>query len=174
MHLFMICNFYYSVIEPSFGIGRILYHLLEHVFYQRKKDEQRTVMAFPAAIAPIKLAITYTGLKVDEVAGYLSDLQRDLTKASISNKLDTSSTSIGRRYARADEIGIPYVLVVDSDTVQDNTVTLRERDSMAQIRIPITDVSILMQDVVRGEKTWENLRASYPLFKEGGEENMED
>merc|ERR1712070_532423 len=85
-------KYYPSVIEPSFGIGRILYHLLEHVFYQRKKDEQRTVMAFPAAIAPIKLAITYTGLKVDEVAGYLSDLQRDLTKASISNKLDTSST----------------------------------------------------------------------------------
>merc|ERR1712023_2224 len=104
-------------------------------------------MAFNPSVAPIKLTITYTGLKAEEVTGYLNDLQDALTKLSISNKLDSSSTSIGRRYARADELGVPFCLVVDTDTLQDNTITLRERDTMAQIRLPIAEAPFLIQEL---------------------------
>ena len=167
-------KYYPSVIEPSFGIGRILYHLLEHSFYQRKKDEQRTVMAFNANIAPIKLALTYTGLKFEEVSGFINELQETLTKLSISYKLDSSSTSIGRRYARADEIGIPFCLVVDADTLRDKTVTLRERDDMSQIRLAIAEAPSVIQDLIRGDKSWDECMKIYPIFKEGGEDNLED
>merc|ERR1711918_332215 len=131
-----------------------------------KKDEQRTVMAFNANIAPIKLALTYTGLKFEEVSGFINELQETLTKLSISYKLDSSSTSIGRRYARADEIGIPFCLVVDADT-------LRERDDMSQIRLAIAEAPSVIQDLIRGDKSWDECMKIYPIFKEG-EDNLED
>lgn len=68
-----------------------------------------------------------------------------LTKAEVSHKVDDSSGSIGRRYARTDEIAIPYGITVDFDTLKNpHSVTLRERDSTGQVRIP---VSILMRKV---------------------------
>lgn len=61
-----------------------------------------------------------------------------LTKVDVSHKVDDSSGSIGRRYARTDEIAIPYGITIDFDTLKEpNSVTLRERDSMGQVRIPV-------------------------------------
>lgn len=63
-----------------------------------------------------------------------------LTRVDVSHKVDDSSGSIGRRYARTDEIAIPYGITVDFDTLKEpNSVTLRERDSMAQVRIPVSN-----------------------------------
>lgn len=63
----------------------------------------------------------------------------DLTKLDVSHKVDDSSGSIGRRYARTDEIAIPYGITIDFDTLKEpNSVTLRERDSMGQVRIPVS------------------------------------
>lgn len=62
-----------------------------------------------------------------------------MTKVDVSHKVDDSSGSIGRRYARTDEIAIPYGITIDFDTLKEpNTVTLRERDSMGQVRIPVS------------------------------------
>lgn len=84
-----------------------------------------------------------------------------LTDSKIICKADSSSGSIGRRYARADEIGIPYAITVDYDTLTDDespTVTLRERDSMEQIRIPVAQVTDYIRHLSTGHLTWSALK----------------
>lgn len=68
-----------------------------------------------------------------------------LRQEDISHKVDDSSGSIGRRYARTDEIAVPYGITIDFDTVGDHTVTLRERDSMTQIRVPVSNFNLFFQ-----------------------------
>jgi glycyl-tRNA synthetase len=65
-----------------------------------------------------------------------------LTRAGVSSKIDDSGQTIGKRYARTDECGIPFAITVDFDTLTDNTVTLRDLDTMKQVRMPIADLSI--------------------------------
>ncbi len=93
-----------SVIEPSYGIGRIMYAVLEHSFSQRNGDEQRCVMAFKPCVAPIKVGLyrLINHVPFDAVVARLRDL---LQGENIANKVDSSSGSVGRRYSRADELG---------------------------------------------------------------------
>ncbi|CAO3669044.1 unnamed protein product [Rhizopus microsporus] len=122
-----------NVIEPSFGIGRILYALLEHSWWVREDDEARNVLSFPPIVAPFKCCVLpLSGNAVFEP--FVRKFSRELRQAGISTRTDDSKASIGRRYARNDELGIPYAITIDFDTVKDNTVTLRERDSTKQIR----------------------------------------
>ena len=132
-----------SVIEPSFGIGRILHALLEHSFTQREEDEQRVVMRFPPNVAPIKCAV----LNLQSNAAFIpvvAKIENLLTAGSIASKTDTSGQSVGRRYARVDEIGIPFGVTVDFTTLTDDTVTLRDRDSMSQVRVPISELPTVL------------------------------
>lgn len=71
-----------------------------------------------------------------------------------SAKLDASGAALGRRYARMDELGAPFGVTVDFQTVEDETVTLRERDSMMQIRMPLSDVAPLVARLVTEEVAW--------------------
>lgn len=81
--------------------------------------------------------------------------------------MDDSGTSIGRRYARTDEIGIPFAITVDFQTVEDRTVTVRERDTMAQVRVPLADVARLIADLAAEGRTWAQVRDAYPSATEG-------
>lgn len=75
------------------------------------------------------------------------------------------SGSIGRRYVRGDEIGIPFVVTVDFDTLKiSNTVTLRERDTKEQIRIPLNEVTRTIKDLCANKTTWHQLSQQYPKF----------
>ncbi|KAI8985502.1 glycyl-tRNA synthetase [Pilobolus umbonatus] len=122
-----------NVIEPSFGIGRILYSLLEHSFWVRQDDEARNVLSFPAIVAPFKCCLLpLSGNAVFEP--FVRKYSRELRKAGISLRTDDSKASIGKRYSRNDELGIPYAITIDFQTVEDGTVTLRERDSTKQTR----------------------------------------
>ncbi|KAI8368288.1 glycyl-tRNA synthetase [Radiomyces spectabilis] len=122
-----------NVIEPSFGIGRILYSLLEHSWWVREGDEARNVLSFPAVVAPFKCCLLpLSGNAAFEP--FVKKFSRQLRQNGISTRTDDSKTSIGRRYARNDELGIPYAITIDFQTVEDGTVTLRERDSTEQIR----------------------------------------
>jgi glycyl-tRNA synthetase len=67
------------------------------------------------------------------------ELKQLLTAAHMSSKLDDSGQTVGKRYARTDECGIPFAFTIDYDTLQDNTVTMREIDTMKQIRLPMAD-----------------------------------
>lgn len=122
-----------NVIEPSFGIGRILYSLLEHSWWVRGDDEARNVLSFPTIVAPYKCCLLPLSGN-EQFIPFVRKFSRELRAAGVSLRTDDSKTSIGRRYARNDELGIPYAITIDFDTVQDGTVTLRERDSTKQIR----------------------------------------
>ena len=155
-----------SVVEPSFGVGRIMYAILEHSFYVREGEEKRTVMAFKPAVAAVKAAIMPIN-NSEQFNGLVEELGDKLRYYALAFRTDASSASIGRRYARADEVGIPFAVTVDFETLNKDselfrTVTLRERDSMKQIRLPVEDVASVLNEVVKERTNWDALLAKYP------------
>ncbi|XP_022698157.1 glycine--tRNA ligase-like [Varroa jacobsoni] len=156
-----------AVIEPSFGIGRILYSLFEHNFRIREGDEQRTFLSLPPIVAPLKCSVLPLSGNA-EFAPLVSRLSDDLRLCDISHKVDDSGGSIGKRYARTDEIAIPFGITVDFDSLKEpHTVTLRERDSMQQVRCPIDGVAKLVRDLSLGKKTWTaDVVPNYPKFEQ--------
>ncbi|KAK4708626.1 hypothetical protein R3W88_029551 [Solanum pinnatisectum] len=150
-----------SVIEPSFGIGRIIYCLYEHSFYTRPSkagDEQLNVFSFPPLVAPIKCTVfpLVQNQKYEEVAKLIS---KSLTAAGISHKIDITGTSIGKRYARTDELGVPFAITVDSTS----SVTVRERDSKDQVRVDVEKVASVVREVTDGLSSWADVLKMYPL-----------
>lgn len=125
-----------GVIEPSFGIGRILHVVLEHNFRMRDGDEQRTLFALPPIVSPIKCSVLPLSNQAS-LKPLITTISDSLVDNDISYRIDDSSGSIGKRYARTDEIAIPFGITIDFDSLNDNCVTLRERDSMQQIRISV-------------------------------------
>ena len=90
----------------------------------------------------------------------------------MSTRVDKSSAALGRRYARADEIGVPFAVTVDFETLVDGTVTVRERDSTVQIRLSKEDVTPLIIAFVHNTLTWEQATHKYPIVtvEEGEDE----
>ena len=125
---------YPNVVEPSFGLDRILYCLLESSW---NVEGEREWVSLPQDTSPYDLLVAPLMTKdgLDEKA-------HGIMKAAIDVGVDAyydEAGSIGRRYARADEIGIFYSMTIDHQTLEDGTITLRERDSKNQSRIPIED-----------------------------------
>jgi len=120
------------VLEVAYGIDRPFYCVLESCF---KKDNERTYFAFPPKMAPY-LAAVFPLVKKDGVAEKAREVYKQLTDIGLLIFYDESG-SIGRRYARADEVGVPYAVTVDYDTLDDNTVTVRYRDSKKQDRVNV-------------------------------------
>uniref|UniRef100_A0A914XQF5 Glycine--tRNA ligase n=2 Tax=Plectus sambesii TaxID=2011161 RepID=A0A914XQF5_9BILA len=155
-----------SVIEPSFGIGRIMYAVLEHSFRMREGDEQRTYLALPALIAPIKCSVLPLSNNPD-FAPIVRMVTEELRDADLSHKVDDSSGSIGRRYARTDEIGIPFGVTVDFDSLKEpHTVTLRHAVSMEQVRLPINEVGQTVKNMVTNRCSWADVLNKYPKFEQ--------
>ncbi|VDM39946.1 unnamed protein product [Toxocara canis] len=155
-----------SVIEPSFGIGRIMYAVLEHSFRQREGDEQRTFLTLPPQIAPIKCSVLpiSSNLKLEPI---LEAVREQLAKHEISFKQDDSAGSIGRRYARTDEIGIPFGVTVDFESEKEPwTVTLRYALTMEQVRLQVSEVGRTVQDLAAGRMSWEDAQAKFPKFEQ--------
>ena len=155
-----------SVVEPSFGVGRLIYSILEHSFYVREGEEKRTVMAFKPAVAAIKCSIIPLN-NSEQFNEAIETLSTSLRSYQLSCRIESSSASIGRRYARTDEIGIPFAITLDFDTLKKdselyNTVTLRERDSMKQVRMPMDDVVKTLNEIVKERLSWEDLLKKYP------------
>ncbi|KAL5717142.1 glycine--tRNA ligase [Ranunculus cassubicifolius] len=153
-----------SVIEPSFGIGRIIYCLYEHTFYTRPSkggDEQLNVFRFPPLVAPIKCTVfpLVQNQQFEEVARQIS---KSLTANGISHKIDITGTSIGKRYARTDELGVPFAVTVDKTT----SVTIRERDNKDQIRVGVDKVASIVKEVTEGHSTWGDVQWDYPAHGE--------
>uniref|UniRef100_A0A3B4UXH8 Glycine--tRNA ligase n=1 Tax=Seriola dumerili TaxID=41447 RepID=A0A3B4UXH8_SERDU len=155
-----------NVIEPSFGIGRIMYSIFEHSFRIRQGDEQRTYFSFPATVAPYKCSILPLSQN-QEFVPFVCQLSEAMTKNGVSHKVDDSSGSIGRRYARSDEIGVAFGITVDFDTVNKTprTATLRDRDSMRQIRAEVTELPEVVRDLANGTLTWAEVESKYPVFE---------
>lgn len=155
-----------SVIEPSFGVGRVMYSVFEHNFKIREGDEQRSFLSLPAIIAPYKCSVLPLSNK-DSFVPFVQELSKALTFNDISHRVDDSSGSIGKRYARTDAIAIPYGVTIDFDTLNaPHTATLRERDSMKQIRAPLEEIPRIVKALSIGQRTWEDVLNNYPLFEQ--------
>jgi len=128
------------VVEPAFGIDRIIWHLLDHSYSETEKSgEDYTLLRLPEAIAPVD--VTVLPLYEKDGMGEMAErIHRDLCGRKNVFSVYDASGSIGRRYARADEIGVPYCITVDHDSITDNTVTLRSRDTGEQTRVSIDDL----------------------------------
>ncbi|RMC04693.1 hypothetical protein DUI87_17863 [Hirundo rustica rustica] len=163
-----------NVIEPSFGIGRIMYTVFEHTFRIREGDEQRTYFSFPAVVAPFKCSVLPLSQN-QEFMPFVKELSEALTRNGISHKVDDAAGSIGRRYARTDEIGVAFGITIDFDTVNrtPHTATLRDRDSMRQIRAEISELPTIIRDLANGYLTWADVEAKFPQF-EGQETGKKD
>ena len=266
-------NFTPAVIEPSFGIGRIMYAMFEHSFYTRggsaatadgaaaADSDARGVFRFTPLVAPIK-ATVFPLLQKAELNEVAARVSSSLTAAGLSNIVDTTGTTIGKRYSRTDEIGVPFAITVrrgegkgegaaaggsgnpvptrlgalcsqgregasaekvwlppsplpllasyklppppstcpqiqtpspsarpsspssspsplncpplpppltrtqvDYQVQTDSTVTLRERDSMAQVRVPVAEIALVVRSLVDGAVSWEEVAAKYPAQK---------
>ncbi|XP_053715326.1 glycine--tRNA ligase-like [Synchiropus splendidus] len=163
-----------NVIEPSFGIGRIMYTIFEHTFHIREGDEQRTYFSFPATVAPYKCSVLPLSQN-QEFAPFVKELSDAMTRFGVSHKVDDSSGSIGRRYARTDEIGVAFGITIDFDTVNKtpHTATLRDRDTMRQIRAEVCELPSIVRDLANGVITWAEVESKYPIF-EGQETSKRD
>ena len=124
-----------EVVEPSFGAERLLYAALEYAYTQTR---DRVILNIPVDIAPIQVSVFPLMAKdgLDEKARSVCDMLR---RAKFDVDYDGSAT-IGRRYARADEIGVPIAVTIDYDTLKDETVTLRDRVTWKQVRSPIASL----------------------------------
>ncbi|WIA35437.1 hypothetical protein OEZ86_003878 [Tetradesmus obliquus] len=165
-------NFTPSVIEPSFGIGRIIYCVFEHSYYTREGDETRAVFKFTPTVAPTKATVFPLVQKeaLNEQAGKISAA---LTAAGLSNIVDTTGNTIGKRYARTDEIGVPYAVTVDFQTLEGEGVTLRERDTMTQVRVPVDEIAQVIRKLVDSAISWQEVAAKYPAQKAAEQEEQQ-
>ena len=139
-------HFVPAVVESSAGVDRAMLTILADAFNQEEVNgENRTVMKLSPKIAPIKVAVfpLMNKLGMPELAEKLVD---DLRNNDVASFYDIGG-SIGKRYRRQDEAGTPFGLTIDHDTLEDNTITLRDRDTMEQERIPVENIV----DILKGK-----------------------
>jgi len=137
------------VVEPAVGVGRMVLAFLCDAYHEEPdKDDIRVVMRFHPAIAPYKAAILPLSRK-EPLVNLAKDINAGLRKSYMTTYDDAQS--VGRRYRRQDEIGTPFCVTVDFQSLEDNQVTIRERDSMDQIRIPVSQLQSTLNAKIRGE-----------------------
>ena len=125
------------VVEPSVGVDRLLLAVYADAYVEEELEggDSRNVLRFHPAIAPVKIAILPLSKKLTAEAEKL----HELLSPHFAVELDERQ-SIGKRYRRQDEIGTPYCVTIDFDSLEDNAVTIRHRDTMEQVRIPIAEL----------------------------------
>ncbi|MDG6219959.1 MAG: glycine--tRNA ligase [Candidatus Thermoplasmatota archaeon] len=124
------------VIEPSYGLDRIFYTVLEQNLESGEKDgDEYRVLRLPPRVAPILVSI-FPLMAKPELEDMAEKVNLLLREAGLSTSYD-SSGSIGRRYARADEVGTPWCVTVDYDSLEKGDVTIRDRDTAEQVRMPV-------------------------------------
>jgi glycyl-tRNA synthetase len=143
-------EYYPHVIEPTFGVERTLLAVMCSAYTEETlpasedgESDVRIVMKFPAWIAPVKVAVLPLSKKQelsDPAKKLASDLRKDFTV------MYDETQSIGKRYRRQDEIGTPYCVTLDFDSLTDGQVTVRDRDTMVQERISMDSVSNYLKE----------------------------
>jgi glycyl-tRNA synthetase len=132
------------------------YAVLEQAYDEDIADgEKRTVMRLSPNVAPVQVAV-FPLMARDGLDIIADDITRTFHKKGILAEYDDSG-AIGRRYRRQDEIGTPFAITVDYTTKENNTVTLRDRDSMEQVRIPIPELTETIGALVEGRITFTSL-----------------
>jgi glycyl-tRNA synthetase len=135
------------VIEPSHGLDRILYTCLEHAY--GSTEDNYITLKLSLASAPIKVGVLPLMGK-DDLDRKAMDIDRKLRERGIATYFDDSG-SIGRRYARMDEVGTPFCVTVDYEVFENGTVTIRDRDSSQQVRLAEGAVIDVLEQLLRGK-----------------------
>ena len=129
------------VIEPSFGVERALMAVLSSAY---REDEQngskRVYLALPEHLAPVKFAVSPLLKNKPELAEKAREIYANLSKKNPGRVMWDDNGNIGKRYRRQDEIGTPHCVVIDFQTLEDDTVTIRERDTTEQRRVKVEEL----------------------------------
>ena len=128
-----------NVIEPSFGIDRLMYAVLEQNIWFRPEDERRAVLSLPKPLIVYDVAV-FPLHKKEAMTVMADEIRSNLVAAGLKCYLDDSGTAIGKRYVRCDEIGVQYVVTVDPGSLTSGMVTVRDRDTMVQIIINSSEI----------------------------------
>lgn len=129
------------VIEPSFGVERALMAVLVSAYHEDEQNgEKRVFLALPEYLAPVKYAVSPLLKNKPELVEKAREVYAALAKQNPGRVMWDDNGNIGKRYRRQDEIGTPYCVVIDFDTLEDGTVTLRDRDTTEQKRLSITEL----------------------------------
>ncbi|CDR39615.1 CYFA0S03e05336g1_1 [Cyberlindnera fabianii] len=158
-----------NVIEPSFGIGRIIYAIFEHRFWTRAESTDRGVLSFPPAVAPTKVLLVPLSNN-EELLPITKNISRILRKEQIPFKVDDSGASIGKRYARNDELGTPFGITIDFESVKDGSVTLRERDSTKQVRGDLKEIIKAIKEITYEGVSWAEGTKNLTPFESNAED----
>ena len=139
------------VVETSIGLDRMFLAILSYSFVEEVLEDNsvRTVLKIPPVLAPIKIAV-FPLVKKDGMPEKAREILKGLQQHFLCQY--DEKDAIGRRYRRQDAIGTPYCITVDNQTLEDNTVTLRNRDSMQQERIAIENIE---------KRVWDLLKINY-------------
>ncbi len=133
------------VVEPAFGLDRIIWHVLDHAYEMTEKEgDEYLILHLTENVAPYELVVLPLFEK-DGMAELAEQIRTKLLSFRGINVYYDGSKSIGRRYARADEIGVPWAITIDHTSIDDGTVTIRRRDDQTQIRISQDDLFIHIQ-----------------------------
>ena len=134
------------VIEPSVGVGRLFLALMHSAYVEEQvKDETRVVLKFKPEIAPVKVAVLPLS-KNEKLTPLATKVFQDLAGRYRTEYDETQS--IGRRYRRQDEIGTPLCVTIDFDSLEDDAVTIRHRDSMEQTRVPVKELGVTIDKML--------------------------
>ena len=129
------------VIEPSFGVERALMAVLSGAYREDEQNgEKRVYLALPEHLAPVKFAVSPLLKNKPELVEKARDVYANLAKANPGRVMWDDNGNIGKRYRRQDEIGTPHCVVIDFQTLEDGTVTVRERDTMGQRRVKVGEL----------------------------------
>ena len=130
------------VIEPSFGVERMIVAVLTSAYTEDEiNGEKRTYLKLPAHLAPVKVAVSPLLKNKPELVAKAQEVYKMLKK-EYGNVMYDDNGNIGKRYRRQDEIGTPYCITIDFDTLEDDTVTIRDRDTAEQNRVKISDIKL--------------------------------
>jgi glycyl-tRNA synthetase len=129
------------VIEPSFGTDRIVFVTLEHSYKER---DGRRILSLPRDIAPVQVSVFPLVERDEELKKLAWKVYTTLTLEGFTAIYDDSA-NIGKRYARSDEIGVPFAVTIDYTSLDDNTVTVRDRDTWHQVRVNINRLPRLIR-----------------------------
>ncbi|NHN46154.1 glycine--tRNA ligase [Halostella sp. JP-L12] len=147
------------VVEPSFGVGRVVYTVVAHAYREDEVDgEERTYLDLDPEVAPTVVGV-FPLMDKDGMAEKAREIAAELREAGLEVTYDDSG-AIGRRYRRQDEVGTPFCVTVDYETLEEGTVTVRERDTTEQSRLPVEDLAETLTALRDGERTFDELLAA--------------
>jgi glycyl-tRNA synthetase len=132
-----------DVIEIAFGVDRPFFALLDLAFSRRSEDAKRTVLSLPYNIAPLQVGLLPL-MKKDGLPEKASEIREILDKDF--RVYEDLSGSIGKRYSRLDAVGVPFCITIDHDSLKDDSVTIRERDTLKQIRVKKDDLVVTLKN----------------------------